>query len=108
MRWGDEVRTARRSASVKFLWLRKTRARTREGHHDDPLGFFAGGGIAQGHASEADAEIGQRGDFQLQLVMVGERVLVKFFLFSHRGTEDTERERKEEAQSPVADGWRAA
>ena len=37
-----------------------------------------------GHATEAHAEIGERGDLQLDLVMIGEGTVVWFFISTHR------------------------
>ncbi len=58
-----------------------------EGHHDDP----ARGGIGRmGHATDADAEVGEGAYLQLELGVVGEGIGVEGFLAAHQTHETHE------------------
>lgn len=70
----------------------------RERDHHDPAGC---GVVRQWDAAEAGAEVGERGDLELDFLVIGERLVVEFLPFlNHRGTEDTEK-KEEEVEIPV-------
>src|SRR5690606_38552908 len=61
-------------------------------HHDDP--FI----LTYGHATEADAEVGERGNLQLDLGAIGKGMVVELFLFHHE-THERHENRQAEAKS---------
>jgi hypothetical protein len=56
-----------------------------EGDHEHPAG---GGVVGQGHAGEAGTEVRERGDLDLEFVMIGEGTVVEGVFAGHGMTKD--------------------
>ena len=81
----------------------------REGDHDHPLRFLA---LGERHPPEPRPEVGQGGDRELDLPVIGERLLVECFLFGHGRKQqvkwgDARRDNHQPAE-PAAEAARAA